>query len=76
MIWVRDRWDDLASPVAANQVAAGAFFFGEHDHPGSDKPCCCYVSCRKRFFLSVKMTTQDLTSLVAAMYLAAGAIFW
>ena len=32
---------DLTSPVAANQLAAGAFFFGENGHPGFDKPCCC-----------------------------------
>ena len=61
----------LTSPVVANQLAAGAFFSGENDRPGFDKPCCCYPACRRRF-LSVKMATQDVTSPVAAIQLAAG----
>ena len=60
----------LTSHLAANQLAAGAFF-GENDSPGFDMPCCCYPACRRRFFF-VEMPTQDLTSHVAANQLAAG----
>ena len=64
----------LTSPIAAMYLAAGAFFSVKMATLGFHKPCCCYVSCRRRFF-SVKMTTQDLTSPVAANQLAAGAFF-
>ena len=64
---------DLTSPVAAIQLAAGAVF-DENDHPGFDKPCRCYPACRRRFF-SLKIATWDLTSPVAANQLAAGAFF-
>ena len=60
----------LTSPVAANQLAAGAFFPAENGHPGFDKPFCCYPARRRRFF-SVKMTIQDLTSPLAAIQLVA-----
>ena len=41
-VHVRLQWPsvDLTSPVAAIQLAAGAFI-GEDGHPGFDKPCCC-----------------------------------
>ena len=63
---------DGTSPVAANQLAAGAFFFGENDRPGFDKRCC-FVVLPQALFL-VKMSAWDLTSPVAAN-LAAGAFF-
>ncbi len=64
---------DLTSSVAANQLAAGAFF-SKNGHPGFDKPCCYYPACRRRFFWA-KMAILDLTSPVAAIQLAAGAFF-
>ena len=66
---------DLTSPVAANQLAAGAFFAVKMTTNGFDKPCCCYPACRRRFF-SVKMTTQDLTSPVVAIQLTAGCLLY
>ena len=54
------------------------FLFSENDpetdHPGFDKPCCCYPPCCRHLFCA-KMTVQDSTSLVAVSQLAAGAFF-
>ena len=66
----------LTSPVAANQLAAGAFFFGENDHPRILQALLLLTILPQEFFVVVaKMTAWDLTSPVAANHLAAGVFF-
>ena len=53
---------DLTSPVAANQLAAGAFF-DENGHPGLDKPGgspIAAIHLAGGAFFSMKMAIRDL----------------
>ena len=65
----------LTSPVAANQLAAGAFFSVKMSAQDLTSHVAVNQLAAGVFFFSVKMTTQDLTSPVAAIQLAAGAFF-
>ena len=64
----------LTSPVAANQLDAGAFFC-ENDHPWIGQALLLLSSLPQALFFSMNMATQDLTSPVAAIQLAAGDFF-
>ena len=64
----------LTSPVAAIQLAAGAFFSVKMTTLDLTSPVAANQLAAGAFFL-VKMATQDLTSPVAAIQLAAGAFF-
>ena len=65
----------LTSPVAANRLAAGAFFFGGNDHPRIWQALLLIGILPQALFF-VKMATLDLTGPVAERYLAAGASFF
>ena len=66
---------DLTSPVAAIQLAAGAFFSAKMTTWDLTSPVAANQLAAGAFF-PVKMATQDLTSPVAANQLAAGALFF
>ena len=62
---------DLTSPVAANQLAAGAFFSVKMATQDLTSPVA--ANQRGRRFFSLKMATQDLTSRDAQTLLAEAA---
>ena len=64
----------LTSPVAANRLAAGAFFSVKMTTLDFTSPVADKYLAAGAFF-SVKMTTLDFTSPVADGYLAAGVFF-
>ena len=64
-------WLGLTSPVAAIQLAAGAFCSAKMATQDLTSPVAANQLAAGAFF-SMKMTAQDLTSPVAAIQLAAG----
>ena len=69
--WVEMAIHDLTSPVAAsNQLAAGAFFFGENGDPGIRQALLLLTSLPQALF---HQKLRDLTGPVLLCTLAAAA---